>query len=58
MAVLNDILDFSKIEAGKMRLENEAFDLREVVGDTLKLFGLEAHNKGLELECKPSYRKL
>jgi two-component system sensor histidine kinase/response regulator len=58
MAVLNDILDFSKIEAGKMRLGNEAFDLREVVGDTLKWFGLEAHNKGLELACKPSYRKL
>lgn len=49
MAVLNDILDFSKIEAGKLRLENESFDLRDMMGDTLKMFGLDAHKKGLEL---------
>jgi len=49
MTVLNDILDFSKIEAGKLEIDPTTFDLRDVVGDTMKLFGLRAHQKGLEL---------
>lgn len=49
MSVLNDILDFSKIEAGKLRLETESFDVRELIGDTLKMFGLQAHKKDLEI---------
>ena len=48
MNVLNDILDFSKIEAGKLEIDPATFDLRDVVGDTMKLFGLQAHQKGLE----------
>ena len=48
MTVLNDILDFSKIEAGKLEIEKVTFDLRETVGDVMKLFGLRAHQKGLE----------
>jgi PAS domain S-box-containing protein len=51
MSVINDILDFSKIEAGKMDLDHVAFDLREVVGDTLATLALRAHQKGLELVC-------
>ena len=35
--IINDTLDFSKIEAGKMELENIAFDVREVVGDSAQL---------------------
>ena len=38
MRLLNDILDLSKLEAGKMRLESMEFDLRESLGNTLKLF--------------------
>lgn len=49
MRVLNDILDFSKIEAGKFHLDPEPFDIRDVVGDTMKLFGHLAHEKGVEL---------
>ncbi len=49
MTVLNDILDFSKIEANKLTLDPQPFDLREMLGDTMKLFGLRAHHKGLEL---------
>ena len=49
MNVLNDILDFSKIEAGKLEIDPTTFDLRDVVGDTMKLFGLQSHQKGLEL---------
>lgn len=49
MTVLNDILDFSKIEANKLTLDPHEFDLRDMLGDTMKLFGLRAHHRGVEL---------
>jgi len=51
LAVINDILDFSKIEAGKMSLEEVPFNIREVLGDTMKSLALRAHRKRLELAC-------
>ena len=51
LTVINDILDFSKIEAGKLDLDPAPFNLRDVLGDTLKAFALKAHSKGLELAC-------
>ncbi len=51
LAVINDILDFSKIEAGKLSLERVAFNLRELLGDTMKSLALRAHRKRLELAC-------
>ncbi|HLP58229.1 MAG TPA: PAS domain S-box protein [Candidatus Deferrimicrobium sp.] len=47
--LLNDILDLSKIEAGKLILEPTPFNLRELVGETARTQGLEAHQKNLEL---------
>jgi signal transduction histidine kinase/CheY-like chemotaxis protein len=47
--IINDILDFSKIEAGKLDLDPVEFDLRDSLGDALKLLALRAHKKGLEL---------
>ncbi len=49
MTILNDILDFSKIESGKLILETRPLNIRELVGDTLKLFAHSAHEKHLEL---------
>ncbi len=49
MRLLNDILDLSKLEAGKMNLESAEFDLRESLGNTLKLFSAAVHEKKLEL---------
>jgi PAS domain S-box-containing protein len=49
--VLNDILDFSKIEAGKMELQPIRFNLRERLEDTITIFSVRAHEKGLELAC-------
>ena len=49
LALINDILDFSKIEARRLDLERVEFDLREEVGDTLKLLALRAAEKGVEL---------
>ncbi|MFZ5831334.1 MAG: response regulator [Planctomycetota bacterium] len=55
LSLLNDILDFSKVEAGKLRLEHTAFDLRENIGDAMKVLALRAHRQGLELafRCQP-----
>ncbi len=49
LAVINDILDFSKIEAGKLDLHMTAFDLRQLIEDTVELFAESAHRKGLKL---------
>jgi two-component system, sensor histidine kinase and response regulator len=49
LTILNDIIDFSKIEAGKLSLQEEDFDLRQVVEDTLELLAENAHSKGLDL---------
>ena len=52
LAVVNDILDYSRIEAGKIELENVAFDLDDVLGDTLRSLAVRAEQKGLELSCQ------
>jgi two-component system, sensor histidine kinase and response regulator len=52
LRVINDILDFSKIEAGKLDLELIPFDLRELLGNTMKSLTFRAHDKGLELACE------
>jgi two-component system, sensor histidine kinase and response regulator len=49
LVLLNDILDFSKIEAGKLDLDLAPFPLRESLGETLKILGIRAHQKSLEL---------
>jgi len=49
LVLLNDILDFSKIEAGKLDLDPAPFSLRESLGETLKILGIRAHQKSLEL---------
>ena len=47
--LINDILDFSKIESGRIDLEQEDFDLEDLVGRTCEFLALRAHKKGLEL---------
>lgn len=49
LTIINDILDFSKIEAGKLALESIDFDVREVLGETVKTLALRAHEKSLNL---------
>ena len=49
LELINDILDFSKIEAGKMELDAVPFDIREVLGDTMKSLSMRAHSKDLEI---------
>ena len=52
LALLNDVLDFSKIEAGKMELDEQDFDLRHTIADTLLALGVRAMQKNLTLKHK------
>ncbi len=49
LTVINDILDFSKIEARKVDLEAIEFSLPELAESVVKLLGLKAREKGLDL---------
>src|SRR5262249_6812262 len=40
LTVINDILDFSKIEAGKFDLDCTEFDLRQILEETVRPFGV------------------
>jgi signal transduction histidine kinase/ActR/RegA family two-component response regulator len=52
LTVVNDILDYSRIEAGKIELEDVAFDLDDVLGDTLRSLSVRAEQKALALSCQ------
>ncbi len=49
LAMINDLLDWSRIEAGRLRLNEDGFDLYDVVEDTLSLLAPLAYDKDLEL---------
>ena len=51
LRILNDILDFSKIEAGKLEFEVIEFDLRQTLEEMLKVLGIRARAKNLDLAC-------
>jgi two-component system, sensor histidine kinase and response regulator len=51
LTVINDILDFSKIEVGKLNLDPIEFNLRDHLGQAMKILAARAHEKGLELAC-------
>jgi signal transduction histidine kinase/CheY-like chemotaxis protein len=54
LGIIEDILDFSKIEAGKLHLDPAPFEVRRMLGDTVKTLALRAHQKGLELVYRVS----
>ncbi|RHN81039.1 putative histidine kinase [Medicago truncatula] len=49
LGLLNSILDTSKIEAGKMQLEEEEFDLSNLLEDVVDLYHPMAMKKGVEV---------
>jgi len=49
LTIINDILDFSKIESGNLELEEQPFDLRTCIEESLDLMTAKAAEKKLEL---------
>ena len=49
LAMINDLLDWSRIEAGRLRLNEDAFDIHDVIEDTIALLAPLAYGKDLEL---------
>jgi PAS domain S-box-containing protein len=49
LTIINDILDFSKIESGKLELEQQPFNLRTCIEESLDILAHKAIAKNLEL---------
>ncbi len=56
MTLINDVLDFSKIEARRVELESTAFDLEDLLFETLSPLAIQAHRNRLDLVCELSPR--
>jgi len=56
LSVINNILDFSKIDSGNMKLEQQPFDLKACIEESIDLVSMSASEKGLKLslEMDPS----
>ena len=52
MVIINDILDISKIEAGHLSIEEQEFNLEEVILHITSTFQHPAKSKGLRLEFR------
>ncbi|XP_057778334.1 mitochondrial inner membrane protease ATP23-like [Salvia miltiorrhiza] len=51
--ILNCILDTSKIEAGKMQLEEQVFDVEQLLEDVVDLYYPAGMNKGVDVILDP-----
>jgi PAS domain S-box-containing protein len=49
LSIINDTLDFSKIELEKLELEDQPFDLRECIEDSIEMLASKASTKNIEL---------
>jgi len=50
--ILTDLLDFSRIQAGKLTLEPVDFDVRSCLAEPMRVLGIQAEEKGLEMLCR------
>jgi len=50
LSIINDILDLSKIEANKLTIENESFDLIQLINSLVEMVGSKAKEKGLNIQ--------
>lgn len=48
LCIANDVLDLARISRGEFEVQLEVFDPGELIENTLKPFGVEAREKGLE----------
>ncbi len=50
LALINDVLAIAKIEAGRVMLQENTFDLHQLLADLAEMFRVRAANKGLMLK--------
>lgn len=48
--IINDILDFNKLESGKLELDNEEFNLKDLLDNIYKTFLPKAKEKNIQLQ--------
>ncbi|KAK4427609.1 Histidine kinase CKI1 [Sesamum alatum] len=53
IGILNSVLDTSKIEAGKMQLEEEEFNIAELLEDVVNMYYLLGMKKGIDMVLDP-----
>ncbi|MBL1264652.1 response regulator [Methylomicrobium sp. RS1] len=53
LSIISDILDFSKIEAGRLDIENQPFQLNDMLENLAALMSVGAGSKNLELTILP-----
>lgn len=51
LTLIDDVLDYSRILSGRITLNEEFFDLRHAMEESLEAYGSVAQEKGLELSC-------
>ncbi|GBG14729.1 ATPase [Novimethylophilus kurashikiensis] len=49
LTLINDVLEMSKIEAGRVQLNNEAFNVGNMVRDVMDMMEIRSREKGLRL---------
>lgn len=49
LMVINDVLELTKIETGHVTLQEDVFDLFQLIDDIIKMFQLRINKKGLSL---------
>jgi len=52
LAIIKDVLDMSKIEAGKLELSKEPLNLRNVIGEVIRMMRELAESRSIELVPK------
>ncbi|MCB0395783.1 MAG: response regulator [Flavobacteriales bacterium] len=50
MRIIDDVLDLSKIESGKLSIEEQGFDIVEMVRDLVNSVAYRAHEQGIEMK--------
>jgi len=51
LGIVNDLLDLARIERGHFQLQPNVISLAELISDTIRVFQMQAQNKGITLEC-------
>lgn len=52
LALVNDVLDIAKIEAGRFTIDDEPFDLHQLLTNLRRMLHLEAQGRGLYLRLR------